>query len=78
MVSIEYLPPEMTPRTPSREDTIVDVRCELTVERDAAAAELDAAVEKLRVTVRQMKADGMGVEMIARFTGLTAAEIDGM
>ena len=28
--SIEYLPPEMTPRTPMIKDTIVDVRCEET------------------------------------------------
>ena len=30
VVSIEYLPPEMTPRTPLSKDTIVDVRCEET------------------------------------------------
>ena len=40
-----------------------------------AVAERDAAVEKLRQSARQMKADGMAVESIAKYTGLSAAEI---
>ena len=48
----------------------------VTAERDAATAERDAAVDKLHQTVRQMKASGISVEMIAKFTGLTAAEIE--
>ena len=47
-------------------------------ERDAAAAERDAAVEKLRQGVRQMKVDGIAVEVIAKYTGLTADEINGV
>ena len=45
-------------------------------ERDAAVASRDAAVKKLHQTVRQMRAGGMAVEMIAKFTGLTVAEIE--
>ena len=44
-------------------------------ERDAEKARADAAVEKFRQSARQMKADGMAVETIAKYTGLTAAEI---
>ena len=51
---------------------------EATAERDAATARADAALEKLHQTVRQMKASGMALEMIAKFTGLTIAEIDGI
>ena len=46
-----------------------------TAERDAATAERDAAMGKLRQSARQMKADGMAVEIIAKYTGLAAAEI---
>ena len=46
---------------------------------DAATAERDAAVEKMKQdklqSARQMKADGMVVETIAKYTGLSAAEI---
>ena len=46
---------------------------------DAATAERDAAVEQLHQdkleTARQMKADGMAVEAIAKYTGLSADEI---
>ena len=49
-----------------------------TAERDAATAECDAAIEKLHQTVRQMRTGGMALEMIAKFTGLTSAEIDGI
>ena len=45
-------------------------------ERDAAVARADAAVEKLRQSARQMKADGMAVETIAKYTGLSSAEIE--
>ena len=51
-----------------------------TAERDAATAERDVAVEKLKQdklqTARQMKADGWVVETIAKYTGLSAAEIE--
>ena len=124
--SIEYLQPEMTPRTPFSKGTIVDVRCEDTggrkfivemqmnwranyeqraifnaakaemaaereamnatrvalgetrVALDAATVERNAAVEKLRRAVRQMQAGGMSAEMIATFTGLADAEIEGL
>ena len=51
------------------------------VRRDKALmAERDAAVEKLKQdklqTARQMKADGWVVETIAKYTGLSAAEIE--
>ena len=42
---------------------------------EAATAERDAAVEKLLQSARQMKADGMVVETIAKYTGLSADEI---
>ena len=58
-----------------REATIIgelnDAREELAEERKKR----DAAVEKLRQSARQMKADGMAVETIAKYTGLTVAEI---
>ena len=47
--------------------------------RDAAIAERDAAIAKLRQdkldTARQMKADGLPMETIAKYTGLAAGEI---
>ena len=46
-----------------------------TAERDAATAERDAVVEKLHQTVRQMKADGMAAETIAKYTGMTVADV---
>ena len=49
-----------------------------TAERDAATAERDAATEKLRQSVRQMKADGMALELIAKYTGLTVTEISSL
>ena len=48
---------------------------ETAVKLNAATAERDAAVEKLRKSARQMKADGMPVETIAKYTGLSVAEI---
>ena len=58
-----------------REATIIgelnDAREELAEERKKR----DATVEKLRQSARQMKADGMAVETIAKYTGLTADEI---
>ena len=48
-----------------------DARKELAEERKKR----DAAVEKLRQSARQMKADGMSVQTIAKYTGLTADEI---
>lgn len=45
-------------------------------ERDAATAERDAAVQKLHQTVRQMKANGLTADVIAKFTGMTSAEIE--
>ena len=53
-------------------DDLDDARAKL----DAATAERDAAVEKLRQSARQMKADGMAVETIAKYTGLSADEIN--
>ena len=49
---------------------------ETAVKLNAATAERDAAVEKLRQSARQMKADGMAVETIAKYTGLTAPLIE--
>ena len=49
-----------------------------TAERDAATARADAAVEKLHQAVRQMKADGLTAETIAKYTGMTAAEVDSL
>ena len=46
-----------------------------TAKLEAATVERDAAVEKLRQSARQMKSDGMAVETIAKYTGLTADEI---
>ena len=44
----------------------------------AATARADAAVEKLHQAVRQMKADGLTAETIAKYTGMTAADVDGL
>ena len=50
-----------------------------TAKLDAATAERDAAIEKMRQdkldTARQMKADGLPMETIAKYTGLAAGEI---
>ena len=50
------------------------------VRADAEKARADAAVEKLKQdkiqSALQMKADGMSVETIAKYTGLSAAEIE--
>ena len=50
------------------------------VRADAEKARADAAVEKLKQdkiqSALQMKADGMVVETIAKYTGLSAAEIE--
>ena len=45
-------------------------------ECDAATAERDAAVQKLHLTVRQMKANGLTADVITKFTGMTSAEIE--
>ena len=51
----------------------------MTAERDAANARADAVEAKMRQdkldTARKMKADGLPVETIAKYTGLTADEI---
>ncbi|MBE6398136.1 MAG: Rpn family recombination-promoting nuclease/putative transposase, partial [Lentisphaerae bacterium] len=51
-------------------------------ERDAAVARADAAEAKLQQdklqTARQMKSDGMSVESIAKYTGLSADEIENL
>ena len=47
-----------------------------TTRADAATAERDAAVEKLRQSARQMKSDGMAVQTIAKYTGLSAPLIE--
>ena len=41
----------------------------------AEKARADAAIEKIHQSARQMKEDGMAVETIAKYTGLTTAEI---
>ena len=50
------------------------------VRADAEKTRADAAVEKLKQdkiqSALQMKADGMAVETIAKYTGLSAAEIE--
>ena len=48
---------------------------ETAVKLDAANARADAAVEKLHQSARQMKADGMAEQTIAKYTGFTADEI---
>ena len=50
----------------------------MTAERDAEKARADAATEKLRQSARKMKADGMAVQTIAKYTGLTAGEINAL
>jgi len=63
-------------------DRAVAERDAANAERDAEKARADAAVEKLKQdklhTARQMKADGMPVETIAKYTGLTSDEIDNL
>ena len=44
-------------------------------ELETAQTERDAALERLRQTVRQMKADGMAAEAISKYTGMSAEEI---
>ena len=56
-------------------DAAVAERDAANAERDAANAQRDATVEKLRQSARQMKTDGMAVETIAKYTGLSTAEI---
>ena len=60
----------------ARADAATAERDAATAERDAATAERDAAIEKLHQTVRQMRSGGIALEMIAKFTGLSAAELD--
>ena len=45
-------------------------------ERDSARVQRDAWADRLRDSARQMKADGMAVETIAKYTGLSSAEIE--
>ena len=59
----------------ARADAAEAERDAATAERDAATAERDAAREKLRQSARQMKTDGLAVEIIAKYTGLSAAEL---
>ena len=59
-------------------DAAVASRDAAVASRDAERDRADAAVEKLHQTVRQMRAGGMSVEMIAKFTGMTIAEINGI
>ena len=74
----------LTPEERAKYDGFQDWLCRETrranAEREAEKipvlkAKLDAAVEKLRQSARQMKADGLPVETIAKYTGLTVAEI---
>ena len=78
--SIEYMTSEMVPETPLGKNSIVDVRCEETGGRDAANARADAVEAKMRQdkldTARQMKADGLPMETIAKYTGLAAPLIE--
>ena len=45
-------------------------------ELEVVQTERDAAVQKLHQTVRQMKANGLTADVIAKFTGMTSAEIE--
>ncbi len=45
---------------------------------DRVVAERDAAVEKLRTTVRNLKEIGMPVEQIAKVTGLNPKEVEAL
>ena len=60
-------------------DKAIAERDAANAERDAANARADAAEAKMRQdkldTARQMKADGMAVETIVKYTGLTTGEI---
>ena len=62
-----------------RDKALMDDLDEAHTKLNAANARADAAVEQLRQdklhSARQMKADGMPVETIARYTGLSADEI---
>ena len=66
-------------------DSIASRKSEINaVKREAekAKAEAEEAKTKLKQekldTARRMKADGMTVELIAKYTGLTAEEIEGL
>ena len=48
------------------------------VQIDALTAERDAAIGKMRQSARQMKTDGMDVETIVKYTGLTAEEVNAL
>ena len=60
-------------------DKAIAERDAANAERDAANARADAAEAKMRQdkldTARQMKADGLPMETIAKYTGLAAGEI---
>ena len=80
MVEVSALTPEERARYDGFQDWLCRERRRARAEREAEKipalkAKLDAAVEKLRQSARQMKADGMAVETIANYTGLTDAEI---
>ena len=45
-------------------------------ELEVVQTERDAAVQKLHLTVRQMKANGLTADVITKFTGMTSAEIE--
>ena len=45
---------------------------------EQAKAEAEDAIEKMLDAARSMKADGMPVELISKYTGLTAEEIDAL
>ena len=55
----------------TKKNRLAEAEAKLSAEK----ARADAAVEKLRQSVRQMKADSMAVETIAKYTGLSADEI---
>ena len=59
----------------ARADTAAAERDMERARADAVAVERDAAREKLRQSAHQMKADGLSVETVAKYTGLSAAEI---
>ena len=58
-----------------RDKALMDERDAARVELDETYAKLDAAVEKLRQTARNLKAMNLTIEQIAAATGLAAAEI---
>ena len=55
----------------TKKNRIVEVEAKLC----AAEARANAAIEKLCQSARQMKADGMSVETITKYTGLSVTEI---